>query len=149
MNLEKLTEAVWQRLQEEKPRALLLGKAPDNLQKYIYVNQKPYEAVIIGILPPGELLQMPTDPVCTALLEGIPVYLCSQPYSKGTTAAELRRALRDACQRLRRFGVMLMEDEGRLVSAQQARQMVRTGEKPRPGSRLTPLARDILEGKEL
>ena len=149
MNLDELTEAVRQRLQEEKPRVLLLGETPVNLRKYNYVNQKPYDAVVIGTLSPGQLLQMPTDPVCMALLEGMPVYLCPQHYGKGATAPELRRALQAAQQRLRRFGALPLEDENRFISAQQARQMVRAGERPPPGSRLTPLARDILEGKEV
>ncbi len=149
MNLDQLTDAVWQRLQKEKPRALLLGTAPEGLQKYNYVNQKPFEAIVIGTLTPGELLQMPTDPVCTALLEELPVYLCTQPWLRGKTAPELRRELQAAQQRLLRLGAKPLGDHKKLISAQEARRMIRAGEQPPAGSRLTPLARDILEGKEV
>lgn len=149
MTLDQLTDAVWQRLQEKRTRALLLGEAPVYLQKFNYVNQKPYDAVVIGTLPPGQLLQMPTDSVCMALLEGIPVYLCPQGYVKGKSAPELRRELWAAQQRLRRLGAVWLDGESKLISAAEARRMIRTGEKPSANSRLTPLARDILEGKEV
>lgn len=149
MNLDRLTEELWQRLQQERPRALLLGEVPEDLQKYFYVNEKPYEVIVIGKLTPAQLLQMPSDPVCTALLEGMPVYLTPQPWHKGNSASALRRDLQAACQRLLRYGVMPCREEGHLITAERARAMAAAGERPSRGSRLTPLARDILEGKEL
>lgn len=148
MNLDQLTEAVWQKLNDRKPRALLIGEPPCDLQKYNYVNEKPYEAVVIGRLTPAQLLTMPTDPVCMALLEELPVYLCAQGWEKGRNAPVLRRELWAAEQRLRRLGTVPLEFGPGLVSAAMARQLRRSGQQPAPGSRLTPLARDILEGKE-
>lgn len=147
MNLEQLTDAVWQRLQENSPRALLLGDLPDDLQKFYYVNEEPYEAVVIGRLSPAGLLAMPTEPVCTALLEGKPVYLYRQGWEKGTAAQALRRELVAAENRLRRLGALPVETGFGLVTAEKARQLLRSGIRPAAGSRLTPLARDILEGK--
>ena len=148
MNLDRLTEEIWKRLQQDRSRALLLGEEPQDLQKFDYVNEKPYEAIVIGRLSPSQLLQMPTDPVCMALLEGIPVYLTPQMWVKGSTAPALRRDLQLACQRLLRYGVLPCREEDRLVTAERARAMAAAGKKPAKGSRLTPLARDILEGKE-
>jgi len=147
--LEQLTEEVWQRLSVCKPRALLLGETPDGLQKFNYVNKKPYDAVVIGVLPPGELLHMPSDPVCSALLEGIPVYLWQgQPYRRSKSARLLRRELAAAEKRLLQYGVLPLGGEtGRLITAQEARAFRLRGEQPAVGSRLTPLARDVLEGK--
>ena len=149
MNLDRLTEELWQRLQQERPRALLLGEAPEDLQKFIYVNEKPYEAVVIGKLTPAQLLQMPSDPVCMALLEGIPVYLAVQPWCRGSSASALRRDLNRACQRLLQYGVLPYREERYVITAERARAMAAAGERPSKSCRLTPLAKDILEGKEL
>ncbi len=147
MNMDELTEAVWERLQGEKPRALLLGDPPFNYHNYIYVNQKPYEAVILGLLGPGELLHMPNDAVCRALLEGTPVYLWhKQCHHTGTGARLLRQELYGAEARLKRLGVQILGKEQRLITAEEARSLRQAGKQPPAGSRLTPLARDILGG---
>ena len=75
MNLDRLTDAVLQKLNEGKKRALLIGRAPDIDHNYNYVNEKPYEAIVLGELSAAQLLHMPNDAVCEALLEEIPVYL--------------------------------------------------------------------------
>ena len=103
MTLDELTALVARRL-EGKPRALLLG-APPPADGFDYVNDPPYEAVVLGLLPPGLLLQMPTEPVCRALLSGMPVYLwASQPYRRWTHGKLLQRELREAQARLIRLG---------------------------------------------
>lgn len=150
-DLDALTEQIWQRLNARRPRALLIGAPPDIDHNYNYVKEKPYEAVILGDLPPGELLRMPTDPVCRALLSDMPVYLWSgQSYKKAKTARLLCTELAAAEKHLRQLGVKPLEAAGetRLITAQAARQLLAAGTHPPKGSRLTPLARDILEGKE-
>lgn len=103
MNLNELIERVLRRL-EEKPRALLLG-APPPADVFDYVNSTPYEAVVLGLLPPGLLLQMPTDLVCRAILTGVPVYLWdAQPYRRSPHGKLLQRELREAQARLIRLG---------------------------------------------
>lgn len=147
MNLDQLTQAVWDRLEGEKPRALLLGDAPPEHGGYTLVRQPPYEAVILGILSPGELLHMPTDPVCQALLEEKPVLLWpQQPYRQAKTARLLCRELAAAEQHLKQLGVRPMKQQGRLITAQEAQQMRHSGLSVPPGCRMTPLAREIMEG---
>lgn len=118
MTEEELVELLWQRLQAHLqprsplPAALLIGEPPKSLQKYNYVNEKPYEAVVIGVLSPSELLQMPTETVCQALLEGIPVYLWEkQPFLKAEKGILLRRHLQAHMDRLLLLGVIPLERE--------------------------------------
>lgn len=148
MNLDGLTDAVWKRLEWEKPRALLIGKAPINYHKYIYVNQEPYEVVVLGVLPPGRLLHMPDEIVCQALLDGIPVRLWhEQLHHTGNRSHPLRQALYEAERRLIRYGVQIIGGKTKLITADAARQLLQSGQRPSPDSRMTPLAKDILEGK--
>lgn len=150
-DLDALTEQVWRRMQTGRTRALLLGAPPEGDYPFQYVEEAPYEALVLGDLPPGELLRMPTDLVCRALLSDLPVYLWSgQSYKKAKTARLLCAELAAAEKHLRQLGVRPLEAvTARLVTAQEARRLLQTGQRPPSGSRLTPLARDILEGKDL
>ena len=146
MNLDRLTDAVLQKLNEGKKKALLIGNAPEIDHNYNYVNEKPYEAVILGRLSAAQLLHMPNDAVCDALLEEIPVYLCRpQAWQDCKKARGLCRELLNAEQRLLRMGVVPMERTQKLLTAQDARRMLCQGERPADGCRMTPLARDILD----
>ena len=148
MNLDELTQAVMERMDQQKPRAFLVGERPD-YHNYNYVKEKPYEAVVLGVLSPGELLHMPDNVVCEALLEGKPVWLWPhQRHHDVSNARLLCRELTAAEQHLKQLGVGVLGQEKPLVTAQRARALRQTGQQPQPGSRLTPLARDILEGKE-
>ena len=147
LNAEELADLLWQRLQQKKPRALLIGKLPIDLQEYNYVNEKPYEAVVIGLIPPGDLLHMPNNTVCEALLEGLPVwYWKEQPFRTASHGKALCHALQAAEQRLKQYGVQTLSAPGKLVTAAEARRLKQLGETAE-GRLLTPLARDILEGK--
>ena len=148
MNLEQLTDAVLQKLTAQKPRALLIGGPPEIYHNYNYVNEKPYEAIVLGVLSPGELLHMPNDAVCCALLEETPVYLWQhQPWRESKNARLLCRELASAEQHLYRLGVMPLETGGQLLTAKAVRELLQHGKRPSPNCRMTPLARDILEGK--
>ncbi len=150
VNLDALTEAVWQRMEQGKKRVLLMGEAPEDFHNFIYVNEKPYEAVVLGVLPPGDLLHMPNDPVCRALLDGIPVYLWHrQLHHTGSGVRALRRKLREAERHLLELGVQPLGSGKHLITAEEARQLVRSGGNIPEGCQLTPLAKDILEGKGL
>ena len=148
MNLDLLTDAVLQKLNEGKKRALLIGCAPDVDHNYNYVNEKPYEAVVLGRLSPAQLLHMPDDAVCDALMEDIPVYLWRlQTWQGCKNARGLCRELQSAEQRLFRMGILPMERTQKLLTAQDARRMLQQGETAPHGCRMTPLAKDILEGR--
>ena len=128
-------------------RALLIGKEPDLELGYRYVEEGPYEAVVMGSLSLSQLLRFREERVLSALAEGKPVYL----YTPGLPEAPKNRALSGsltAAQReLKNWGV-LFTDGGRkrLITAQEARALKQTGARPGPGAVLTPLAKEILEG---
>lgn len=127
-------------------RALLIGKVPEVPLEFQYVADGSYDAVMIGSLSLGQLLQFREERVLSALAEGKPVYL----YAPGLPAAPKNRALAGsltAAQReLKNWGV-LFTDGGRkrLITAEEARAMKRKGQRPGPGSVLTPLAKEIME----
>lgn len=148
MNLEELTQAVIERMDQQKPRAYLIGEQPD-YHNYNYVKEKPYEAVVLGILSPGQLLHMPDETVCDALLEGMPVWLWPhQRHHRAACGKMLCRELTAKERYLKQLGVGILGQEKILITAQEARRLRQRGENPPYGSRLTPLAKEILEGRE-
>ncbi len=128
-------------------RALLIGREPGTELGYSYVQEPPYDAVVIGSLTLAELLRFGEERVLAALAEGKSVYL----YTPGLPEAPKNRALAGsltAAQReLKNWGV-LFTDGGRkrLITAEEARILRSTGRTPSPGAVLTPLAKEIMEG---
>lgn len=128
-------------------RALLIGKEPGVELGYEYVQEPPYEAVVLGSLTLSQLLRFRQEPVLEALAEGKQVFL----YTPGLPEAPKNRALSGslaAAQReLKNWGV-LFTDGGRkkLITAEEARQLRLSGRRPSPGAVLTPLAKEIMEG---
>ena len=129
--------------------AYLFGNAPPLSLGYEYGNNEPYDAVVIGSLTLSQLLRFQDEQVLKALAEGIPVFL----YTPGLPQAPKNRALAaslTAAQReLKNWGIIFTDGgQKRLITAEEARAMRRTGRKPGPGAVLTPLAKEILEGTE-
>ena len=130
-------------------RALLIGKEPDVELGFEYVSEDPYDVVMVGSLTLSELLRFREEQVLTALAVGKKVYL----YTPGLPEAPKNRALSGslaAAQReLKNWGV-LFTDGGRkkLITAQEARALVAAGQGVSPGAVLTPLAKEIMEGKQ-
>lgn len=128
-------------------RALLIGREPETELGYSYVQEPPYDAVVIGSLTLAQLLRFGEERVLAALAEGKSVYL----YTPGLPEAPKNRALAGsltAAQReLKNWGV-LFTDGGRkrLITAEEARILRSTGRAPSPGAVLTPLAKEIMEG---
>ena len=128
-------------------RALLIGREPGTELGFSYVSEGEYDAVVIGSLEIHQLLRFREERVLQALAEGKSVYL----YTPGLPAAPKNRALAGsltAAQReLKNWGV-LFTDGGRkrLVTAEEARAMRASGQRPAPGAVLTPLAKEIMEG---
>ncbi len=132
-------------------RALLLGREPELQTGFTYVKEGPYSAVILGSMSAGALLRFPDDVSLTALLEGKPVYLNEagedwRQYSKSANRALWGRLL--SCRRqLSQLGVQPLKGPSqKLLTARDVEERLRRG-LPIQG-RLTPLARDFLEGKE-
>ena len=128
-------------------RALLIGKEPGVELGYAYVTEEPYDAVVIGSLTIGQLLRFREERVLEALGDGKPVYL----YTPGLPVVKNRAlagSLTAAQRELKNWGV-LFTDGGRkkLVTAEEARLLRSTGRSVSPGSVLTPLAREIMEGE--
>lgn len=130
-------------------RALLIGREPGTELGYQYVAQGPYDTVVIGSLTISQLLRFQEEQVLEALAQGKPVYL----YTPGLPEVPKNRALSGsltAAQReLKNWGV-LFTDGGRkrLITAEEARVLRSTGRQPAPGAVLTPLAKEIMEGKK-
>ncbi len=156
---EEIIEEVLRRLEKSAAakdaplpnRALLLGREPEGQTGFSYVKEAPYSAVILGSMSPGELLRFPDDVSLCALLEGKPVYLNEagedwRQYSKSANRALWGRLL--ACRRqLGQLGVRPLKPASqKLLTARDVEERLRRG-LPIQG-RLTPLARDFLEGQE-
>ena len=130
-------------------RALLIGKEPGAALGFQYVSEPPYDAVVMGSLTLSQLLRFREEPVLDALAEGKPVYL----YTPGLPEAPKNRALAGSLAaaqwELKNWGV-LFTDGGRkkLITAQEARILVASGQPLSPGAVLTPLAKEIMEGKQ-
>ncbi len=129
--------------------ALLIGDVPARDLGLQYVTQGSYDAVMIGSLSWGQLLCFRDERVLEALAQGKSVYL----YTPGLPVCRTNRALAAsaaAAQRtLKNWGVLFTDgSQRRLVTAQEARALADSGRKPLAGAVLTPLARDILEGKQ-
>ena len=127
-------------------RALLLGREPLCDLGYTYVQEPPYEGIVIGSMTVAGLLGVPDERVLEALAEGKPVILYTPglPQTPGNRA--LGAALASRRRELKNWGVLFTEGgQRRLVTAQEARALRQAGRRPGPGAVLTPLAREILE----
>ena len=128
-------------------RALLVGNMPGALD-FEYVQGPPYDAVVIGSLTTGQLLHFREERVLAALGEGKAVYLYTPGLPQVKNRA-LAAALTCAQRELKSWGVIFTDGgRRRLVTAEEAKQLRRTGRIPGPGAVLTPLAKEILEGME-
>ena len=128
-------------------KALLIGKEPPAELGYEYVQEMPYDAVVIGSLEIGQLLRFREERVLTALAQGKSVLL----YTPGLPEAEKNRALAGSLassqRELKSWGVIFTDGaRKRLVTAEEARELRRKGRAPGPGAVLPPLAKEILEG---
>ena len=130
-------------------RALLIGREPEASLPYTYVQEAPYDAVVIGSLSLSQALGLRDDRILQPLAEGKPVVL----YTPGLPTAPGNRALAGALSAARRemkaWGILFTDGaQRRLITAQEARAMKVAGRHPGAGAVLTPLAREILEGTQ-
>ena len=130
-------------------RALLVGKEPGYPLGYEYVTAAPYSCVVIGSLEVGELLRFRNERVLEALCQGMPVILYTPGLPQPGKNRALGAALASARRELKTWGVVFTDGgRKRLITAQEAREMKLAGRTPGPGAVLTPLAREIMEGKQ-
>ncbi len=130
-------------------RALLIGNEPPLSLGYTYENAPPYEAVVIGSLTLGQLLNFSDERVLTALAEGKQVLLYTPGLPEARANRGLSAALASKRRELKNWGVVFTDGAQRkVITAQQARQMRAAGERPAPSAVLTPLAKEILEGTQ-
>ena len=128
-------------------RALLIGREPLCDLGYSYGVQD-YQAVVIGSLTLGQLLQFREEPVLSALAEGKPVILYTPGLPEAPHNRALAAALASAKRELKNWGVVFTDGgQKRLITAREAREMKAQGQRPAPGAVCTPLAREILDGQ--
>lgn len=128
-------------------RALLVGNRPP--LNYEFVEKEPYEAVVIGSLTMSQLLRFSEQPVLEALAKGMPVVLYTPGLPEGGSNRALAATLASARRELKNWGVVFTDGgRKRLITAAEARSIAASGQRPPEGSVLTPLAKEILEGKQ-
>ena len=129
-------------------RALAVGK-PTECLPFSYVTAAPYDAVVIGSLTLGQLLHFHDEVVLQALADGKPVYLYTPGLPQASKNRALAASLSTAQRQLKSWGVIFTDGSRRhLVTAEEAQQLRKQGRSPAPGAVLTPLAKEILEGKQ-
>lgn len=128
-------------------RALLIGNEPPISLGVSYTTCAPYDAVVIGSLQLSQLLRFAEQPVLAALAEGKPVYLYTPGLPEAPKNRALSASLASAQRELKNWGV-IFTDGGRkkLITAEEARLLRLSGQKPESGAVMTPLAKEILEG---
>lgn len=130
-------------------RALLIGQEPMKDLGVTYVKEAPYETVVIGSLSISELLRFQNERVLEALAQGKQVLLYTPGLPQVPKNRALGASLTSAQRELKNWGV-LFTDGGRkrLITAEEARNLKSRGQYPEPGARMTPLAKEILEGSD-
>lgn len=130
-------------------KALLIGREPEVCLGFSYVDGPPYDAVVIGSLQLTQLLRFGEELVLAALAEGKSVYLYTPGLPEGGKNRALAAALAAGQRELKNWGVIFTDGgRKRLITAEEARAMRLSGQKPGAGAVMTPLAREILEGTQ-
>lgn len=130
-------------------RTLLIGNAPPVALGTEFVPQPPYDGAVIGSLTIGALLRFQDEQVLALLAEGKPVYLYTPGLPEVPKNRALAASLASAQRELKNWGIIFTDGgRKRLITAEEARLLRRSGQKPERGAVLTPLAKEILEGSE-
>ena len=127
-------------------KALLIGKEPMCDLGYSYTAAAPYDSVVIGSLTLAQLLRFDNQQVLEALATGKSVILYTPGLPEATGNRALSASLASARRELKNWGVVFSDGaKKQLITAQEARRLRDAGERPAPGARLTPLAKEILD----
>ena len=128
-------------------RALLIGQAPGCDLGFTYESAPPYDAAVIGSLTVGQAHCFTQEQVLCMLAEGKPVVCYAPGFPQAPKNRALGAALASARRTMKTWGIVFTDGgQKRLITAQEAREMKLAGRSPAPGSVLTPLAKEILEG---
>ena len=126
-------------------RALLIGKEPLADLGYAYVQEAPYDVVVIGSLSLSQLLRFQEEAVLQALADGKMVFLYTPGLPESSKNRALAGSLTAAQRELKSWGIVFTDGgRKRLITAQEARDLRSRGAAPGPGAVLTPLAKAIL-----
>ena len=129
-------------------RVLLVGTQPGRNLGYEYVQQPPYDGVMLGSLTIAQLLHFTNEAALEALAQGQPVWVYTPGLPDAPKNRALAAALASAKRQLKGWGVLFVDGtQKKLITAQEARLLRAAGESPEPGAVLTPLAKEIMEGK--
>ena len=127
--------------------ALLIGDRPPRDLGHDYVNTPPYDCVVIGSLSVSQLLHFSHEEALEALCQGKPVWVYAPGLPDAPKNRSMAASLAAAKRQLKNWGMLFVDgSQKRLITAQEARQLKAEGKKPQPGSVLTPLAKEIMEG---
>ena len=128
-------------------RALLIGAQPP--LAYEYVTSEPYDTVVIGSLTLSQLLRFSELAVLEALAKGIPVVLYTPGLPEAGNNRALAASLASSRRELKNWGVVFTDGgRKRLITAKEAQALLLSGQQPPQGAVLTPLAKEIMEGKQ-
>ncbi len=130
-------------------RALLIGSEPAAALGYEYTQTPPYDAVVIGSLDIPRLLRFREAAVLEALAEGKPVLLYTPGLPQVLKNRALAASLAASQRELKNWGVIFTDGgRRRLITAEEAYALRRTGKGIPPGAVMTPLAKEIMEGSD-
>ena len=124
--------------------ALLIGTEPPCSLGYQFVREGQYDAVVVGSLTLSQLL-MPPESMLVALSQGKPVlvYEPGLPSCKGSRG--LSATLAAQRRQLKSWGAVFTDGgQKKLITAQEAKNLLAAGKRPGAGAVLTPLAKEIL-----
>ena len=128
-------------------KALLIGDRPPRDLGHDYVNTPPYDGVVIGSLTVSQLLHFSHEEALEALCQGKPVWVYAPGLPDAPKNRALAASLASAKRQLKNWGMLFVDgSQKRLITAQEARVLKASGNLPPPGSVLTPLAKEIMEG---
>lgn len=130
-------------------RAYLVGQEPPCGLGYTYVQEPPYDAVVIGSLTLSQALRFSCEEALDALAQGKPVVLYTPGLPEVPKNRALSAALASSRREMKSWGILFTDGaQKRLITAQEARLLRQSGKQPGIGAVLTPLAKEILESAE-
>ncbi len=146
--VDRIVEEVKKR--QNLPAARLIGKAPTQELGFRYTEDSDFSAVVIGSMSAYDALHFPNEIVLQALLTGKAVYIWQDGLEYRAFSHTANRTLWSrllACERqMKQLGAQFIgAKQQKLLTADEVRRLLKEGQ-PIHG-RLTPLARDVLEGK--